>query len=215
MFLRWKRKMVTRVAAYFQGCQHGTSTERVTPQILESYRDKDGKPKHRVVWTGPSFRMCCVELHTERALWWRNAELGLGAVPEDQRTRFKAQMAEIIPGLSREEWTIYHQHYLNNPFEPRPYESWDEMNRRYWVEACRRYHASKAREQARREQAWESSWGPSECMRVFGLNPGFTQAELKKAWRAAALKHHPDQGGSHEAFIRMKQAYEFLVVTTV
>jgi hypothetical protein len=36
----------------------------------------------------------------------------------------------------------------------------------------------------------------------------FTERDLRTAWKKVALRTHPDQGGSEEAFIRAKAAYE-------
>ena len=43
-----------------------------------------------------------------------------------------------------------------------------------------------------------------------GLSPGFTQLELKKAYRIAVLKTHPDRGGSAQKFQAMVQAHQDL-----
>ena len=42
------------------------------------------------------------------------------------------------------------------------------------------------------------------------LSEGFTASELKKAFRQAALRLHPDQGGSPEQFVSLKGHYEIL-----
>ncbi|HEY1079340.1 MAG TPA: J domain-containing protein [Bdellovibrio sp.] len=42
------------------------------------------------------------------------------------------------------------------------------------------------------------------------LSEGFTATELKKAFRQAALRLHPDQGGSPEQFVSLKGHYETL-----
>lgn len=46
-----------------------------------------------------------------------------------------------------------------------------------------------------------------------GLSPSVTpatRAQLSAAYRAAALKHHPDRGGSASAFAAIRESYEFL-----
>lgn len=43
---------------------------------------------------------------------------------------------------------------------------------------------------------------------ALGLRTGATKAEIKKAYKRLALKAHPDGGGSHEAFLKLNQAYE-------
>lgn len=47
-------------------------------------------------------------------------------------------------------------------------------------------------------------------MWIHDLSEGFTAAELRKAFRQAALRLHPDQGGSPEEFVSLKSHYETL-----
>lgn len=42
------------------------------------------------------------------------------------------------------------------------------------------------------------------------LNENFTHSELKTAWRAAALRTHPDKGGTNESFRQSQFAYKTL-----
>jgi hypothetical protein len=35
------------------------------------------------------------------------------------------------------------------------------------------------------------------------LNPPLTHERVQAAWHAAAMIHHPDKGGSHEAMTRL------------
>lgn len=43
---------------------------------------------------------------------------------------------------------------------------------------------------------------------VLGLSPPCTQAEVRRAYKRLALKLHPDQGGNHQDFIKLKQAHD-------
>ena len=48
---------------------------------------------------------------------------------------------------------------------------------------------------------------------LLGFAPGAaapTVKQLRRAYHAAALKQHPDKGGSHEAFLEVQHAYEAL-----
>jgi curved DNA-binding protein CbpA len=47
--------------------------------------------------------------------------------------------------------------------------------------------------------------------RTFGLAPGASVADIKKAFRQKALQLHPDQGGDAQAFLELKAAFEALV----
>jgi hypothetical protein len=48
------------------------------------------------------------------------------------------------------------------------------------------------------------------ALNTLSLESPFTLLELKSAYRKAALKTHPDLGGSEKAFIAVDQAYDFL-----
>lgn len=42
------------------------------------------------------------------------------------------------------------------------------------------------------------------------LPESFNQLQLKKAYKLAALKNHPDSGGCHESFLEIKKCYDIL-----
>jgi DnaJ-class molecular chaperone len=45
---------------------------------------------------------------------------------------------------------------------------------------------------------------------TLGLQRGASDADIKKAYRTMAMKHHPDRGGDEIKFKEISQAYEFL-----
>ncbi len=45
---------------------------------------------------------------------------------------------------------------------------------------------------------------------ILGLGPDATMAEIKKAHRKMAMKHHPDMGGEAAQFRALQEAYENL-----
>jgi hypothetical protein len=51
-----------------------------------------------------------------------------------------------------------------------------------------------------------SSSKPTESFAVLGLNENANAEEVKIAYKALALKHHPDKGGKQEDFIRITEA---------
>eukprot|EP00949_MAST-11_sp_MAST-11-sp1_P003770 g3770.t1 len=55
--------------------------------------------------------------------------------------------------------------------------------------------------------------GPSDPYRTLGLPRGASQAEIKKAYRKLAFKHHPDvaeDGGDERLFNEVNEAYQLL-----
>jgi curved DNA-binding protein len=45
---------------------------------------------------------------------------------------------------------------------------------------------------------------------TLGLQKNASDADIKKAYRSMAMKHHPDRGGDEKRFKEISQAYEFL-----
>ncbi|AQT06232.1 J domain-containing protein [Acetobacter persici] len=52
--------------------------------------------------------------------------------------------------------------------------------------------------------------GYEVAMSVLGLEHGFSQVDLKKAWKKKAFDTHPDHGGSSEKFQEITDAYNCL-----
>ncbi|MFP9191701.1 J domain-containing protein [Natrialbaceae archaeon A-CW1-1] len=46
---------------------------------------------------------------------------------------------------------------------------------------------------------------------VLGVSPDADLDEIRAAYRRLLKRHHPDQGGSRDQFLRIKQAYETVV----
>ena len=52
---------------------------------------------------------------------------------------------------------------------------------------------------------------PSEARQILGISDNsVSEQDLKRAFKAAALKAHPDKGGSEAEFVRVSQAYDTL-----
>ena len=51
---------------------------------------------------------------------------------------------------------------------------------------------------------------PDEPHDTFGLKRSKSQEELRENYKKAALQHHPDKGGDHDAFIKLKNEYDRL-----
>ena len=46
--------------------------------------------------------------------------------------------------------------------------------------------------------------------KVLGVSEKATDDQIKKAYRSASLKHHPDRGGNKEAFQKINEAFQTL-----
>ena len=50
----------------------------------------------------------------------------------------------------------------------------------------------------------------SQALALLGVNEGYSLTQLKAAYFKKAKQSHPDTGGSHEEFLKLQQAYEYL-----
>jgi len=61
-------------------------------------------------------------------------------------------------------------------------------------------------------EARAGSWDRrNEALAVLGLKAGASQASIKQAFRKLVKQHHPDLGGSAQAFRRVNDAYQLLM----
>lgn len=75
------------------------------------------------------------------------------------------------------------------------------------VQYQKKAEAAEAKRQALARQAEEAKlWQSFEQLR---RHPNETNAQAaKRAFLALAKRHHPDQGGSHQDFLKLKDAYD-------
>ena len=52
----------------------------------------------------------------------------------------------------------------------------------------------------------------SDSYEILQIEPPTTPEDLKKAYRKMSLKTHPDKGGSSDDFIKVKNAYEDILM---
>ena len=62
-----------------------------------------------------------------------------------------------------------------------------------------------------RQQQSQRDPGRAAALEVLGLRLGASQEAIKQAHRDLVKRHHPDMGGSAEAFRRVNEAYQLLV----
>lgn len=96
--------------------------------------------------------------------------------------------------------------------QPASTSGWEEFERLFkaaFEEAARR----SARDTLKGARSVAACWAAD--LELLGLTSAPSADELKAAWRAAAKRAHPDAGGSAEAFVAVRGAYERLLATVV
>ncbi|MCP4973966.1 MAG: J domain-containing protein, partial [Prochlorococcus sp.] len=66
-------------------------------------------------------------------------------------------------------------------------------------------------QQSHRHQHSQQEPSRAAALKVLGLEMGASQQAIKKAHRNLVKQHHPDMGGSAEAFRRVNEAYQLLI----
>jgi len=61
-----------------------------------------------------------------------------------------------------------------------------------------------------KEFMFENTLTDNEALSILGITSYKTELELKKAYKTASIKNHPDKGGSVEAMSRINAAYKLL-----
>jgi hypothetical protein len=124
----------------------------------------------------------------------------VGAKPNKQSTAVLAAFA--LFGVRASEWL-------------------DEDPRRVVEQLRQRQDRSGSRRQGRRTRTDQRQTDREDdgdardprraALRVLGLDANASVAEIKQAHRKLVKQHHPDLGGSAEAFRRVNEAYQSLV----
>lgn len=70
---------------------------------------------------------------------------------------------------------------------------------------------SKSQSKGHTHAAGEASDHRGAALRLLGLEPGASLTAIRRAYRRLAKAHHPDLGGSAEAFHRLDAAYRLLI----
>lgn len=76
----------------------------------------------------------------------------------------------------------------------------NESHRKYWEDQKRKRKKEELHNQ-----------NIANAMNLLGLSYGFTEEDVKKAYKRLSKIHHPDVGGLPENFKRLKKAYDYLI----
>lgn len=167
-------------------CEHAEEANVLwTPVLLHSER-RDGVSRHVQLARLTSIRDCCTADPSSRAAWWSIIFADLDELRE--------------------------RGVLGEPdVDPRAVRVLEELARMVpFARPRARTRTTHARWTPRpmRSSAIRNVVDRSNCFEILGLARRCCAEDLKRAWRAAAAKHHPDRGGSDAAFHRVKQAYD-------
>jgi hypothetical protein len=159
--------------------------------LVESYRDEQGRSRKRTLCylgreqdgTGTLAKALA---HWEKIADEARRQLSAGRGKRQGILRDRVSRAERRTALLR-----------------------DQIEKADRVETQRRDRQRRlhTEEEANRRRGEETQhWQAIERLHRF---PSAEHAQAaKRAFRILSLRHHPDQGGSHEAFIRLKTAYD-------
>lgn len=218
MYLRWIRNAVRPTSGAREDvlCFHvGAGRYALSPQVIESYRDPQGTVRKRLLWTpGRAIRTCCAVDTGDpvvRALWW----LEVAARIDVLRSTVDPDAARVLESLPALLATAARTVPMPTDAESAFVEAWTGASAsarerhetlRSWYERC----WQQATTQVRGDIVNPAEISYPQALALLKLQPGFTQAELKSAYRAAVFIAHPDRGGSHAQFVRVGAAYALL-----
>ena len=74
-------------------------------------------------------------------------------------------------------------------------------------EPCAKEESKKTKDKAKENAKYSE---PMSDWDILGIKPGCSLYSMKKAYKALALKHHPDKGGEEEVFKKIASAFENL-----
>lgn len=87
----------------------------------------------------------------------------------------------------------------------------DEDPARVVAELRQRLRPNSSRRTRTDQRSTDQRSSDSDALAVLGLQAGASQEAIKRAFRHLVKQHHPDMGGSAEAFRRISEAYQSLM----
>jgi len=186
MYLRWKKKTHGVVSEATLVCTHlGQQIVSITPVFVVSARTgASGTPRQQTIWRpGGAMRLCCLGGALGRVAWWTATEQKWDALQEE----IHGDGPSDLDDASKE---VYAEILEDQGF-------WFDRMAEMICQPTRRERILFGKVLRR-------------CLHIddLGLQWPFTEKDLKAAWRRVALEAHPDRGGNHHDFIRIKESYE-------
>lgn len=225
MFIRWKKLKLTD-ASFREDmlCPHTEpGRHSLRPVLMASFRDDSGTPRHRILWRpGKTIHSCCVAETIDavaRAEWWSYIWHDISELEAQCKKRgFRylkpiaeaqdsiiAMLEKIVPLPEEEDWDLYAAWEKTDA-------GWHEDETSFQRYKRRLEEAKKLLATAKRDGAL-NGMSQDKAAALLGVTLPTTEIDLRAAFRKAALKHHPDRGGSEEMFVMVRAAYEKLAAT--
>lgn len=66
-------------------------------------------------------------------------------------------------------------------------------------------------EKQRQQQRQTANNNMANAIKLLGSQEGFTEKDVKKAYRRLSKIHHPDAGGKEANFLKLKKAYDYIM----
>jgi hypothetical protein len=152
--------------------------------LVENYRDAKGKTTKRT--------LCYLGREPDGTDTLEKAQAHWNKVREDLKREVRSAKGDRKQVLRRRQTGV----------EARI----EVISKHIAIEKQRAARAEAERQKIEREKEEKIYWDALERLR---RHPTAENAqEAKRAFRWLAKRHHPDQGGSHNAFLRVKDAYD-------
>lgn len=103
-------------------------------------------------------------------------------------------------------------HNLSERFYMERMRRFDEDMKKMWEEFDRAWEKSQQNQKQQYQKQSQQRQHTSKldtALRFLGLTKSATKADVKKAYRTLAKKHHPDMGGNKSDFIKLKEHYDY------
>ena len=145
---------------------------------------------------------------------WRRAERWWRMIPaEEARTiRLLLKGAQLTPQVLHGVPELFPLMLLVDIADPNVVRMWAQMTPEVRAERIENLRAAmKLTDRRRTTTRWEDEKESAVlAYEVLGLNGSATWAEVRKAYRELAARHHPDQGGDEQVFRAIQKAYKLL-----
>ncbi|RMF89737.1 MAG: J domain-containing protein [Nitrospinota bacterium] len=134
-----------------------------------------------------------------------------GACLPEERPQYVRRKVPVMPGCALELGWCYLYYPLSREEIALVTQTRPQATARAMYRLITRQQRTRNGQDRRRDHHSDSP--PSvyrsdlSCFALLGIATTSTVAEIKRAYHRKCLHTHPDQGGSHEAFIQLQQAY--------